>query len=363
MRKHSSYDIPVTDSLVIQARFGETDSPMDQTHDSEFDNYNYPNKDTHDDSDNHDDEHGEKLEELEELEEEVVDDEVQGAEDIEGGNYQYRKHTLPKEDFTQMRTVPRETLPPRRRQQSALKENTEKRYNTRRASRSNDTPQPGPPTDRAVLPNGKEEKQEAEDEGEKEEEDEEDEEQEDEVYEIEEFRAHKTYRNKVLKYEVKWKNYDDDYNTWEPARMIHQDCPELVQEYWANKPNKPCNLPKIKKRKRNELDESDESDTSDASPIEERFGLAFEEQDLLPRMRKEGYRVARFSPFPTNLTDWNLELRAIHTVQRIKRTDQLVAYVSWANGEKTVHCVEELHEKCPDSLIDYYQSRIRFTEQ
>lgn len=105
--------------------------------------------------------------------------------------------------------------------------------------------------------------------------------------------------------------------------FFRRDCPELVQEYWAGNPNKPDNLPNAKKRKH------DDSDASDTSPVEERFGLAFEEEDLLPRMRKEGYRVARHSPFPTNLTDWNLELRAIHTVQRIKRTDQLVAYVSW----------------------------------
>ena len=31
-------------------------------------------------------------------------------------------------------------------------------------------------------------------------------------------------------YFVKWKNYDQSHNSWEPA--AHFDSPEIIQEYW-----------------------------------------------------------------------------------------------------------------------------------
>ena len=33
-----------------------------------------------------------------------------------------------------------------------------------------------------------------------------------------------------IEYEVKWKNYSDAENTWEPLRTL-KDCPESIQEY------------------------------------------------------------------------------------------------------------------------------------
>ena len=32
---------------------------------------------------------------------------------------------------------------------------------------------------------------------------------------------------------VKWKNYDESYNTWEPADVLAADVPELVRNYLA----------------------------------------------------------------------------------------------------------------------------------
>ena len=47
------------------------------------------------------------------------------------------------------------------------------------------------------------------------------------------LRKNKRFTKKIteLRYLIKWKGYNEDYITWEPA-VNCQNCPEKVQEYW-----------------------------------------------------------------------------------------------------------------------------------
>ncbi|ORZ15934.1 hypothetical protein BCR42DRAFT_451847 [Absidia repens] len=65
-------------------------------------------------------------------------------------------------------------------------------------------------------------------------------------YEVESILQHKTYRNHVVRYEVKWKGYPDSENTLEPAASFHEDCRQFVLQYWRSLPKdvvRPTNIP------------------------------------------------------------------------------------------------------------------------
>ena len=49
-------------------------------------------------------------------------------------------------------------------------------------------------------------------------------------YTIERITDHRTAKN-GKQYLVQWKGYDDDENTWEPAKIIEKDAPEAVKDY------------------------------------------------------------------------------------------------------------------------------------
>ena len=49
-------------------------------------------------------------------------------------------------------------------------------------------------------------------------------------YTIERITVHRTTK-KGKQYLVHWKGYDEDENTWEPAKSIEKDAPEAVKDY------------------------------------------------------------------------------------------------------------------------------------
>ncbi|KAI9498208.1 hypothetical protein BDB00DRAFT_925437 [Zychaea mexicana] len=58
-------------------------------------------------------------------------------------------------------------------------------------------------------------------------------------YEVEKILKHRSVlhgRKRLTEYYIKWKGFDDNWNTWEPDYKVDAD--ELVNEYWLSKPKK-----------------------------------------------------------------------------------------------------------------------------
>ncbi|KAI9499648.1 hypothetical protein BDB00DRAFT_10805 [Zychaea mexicana] len=194
------------------------------------------------------------------------------------------------------------------------------------------------------------------------EEEEKDEEDVGEQFEVEAIMGHKAYRSMVVKYEIKWLGYSEKNNTWEPATSVHEDCPELCASYWSKHEERPKNIPTA-----TSIAKEQEQKKSEPSKPEDKYLKRLEENnitndDLHESLRNQGFKIAYGTGFPEATTDWALEMRQIHLVQRVVGTDQILAYVSWVNRKKTVHAVQELHDHCPGELISYYEARVRFVD-
>jgi hypothetical protein len=53
-------------------------------------------------------------------------------------------------------------------------------------------------------------------------------------YEVEQIKAHRKRRGQT-EYLVKWKGYDENENTWEPAKHL-KNAPLILERYWAQQP-------------------------------------------------------------------------------------------------------------------------------
>lgn len=106
----------------------------------------------------------------------------------------------------------------------------------------------------------------------------------------------------------------------------YRDCPRLCIDYWNRQENIP--IPKNVPRQHQQRPSSSSSQTIQ-SYIQRLQKYNIDNNSLVPYYRKQGYRLSYDLDYPTAETDWKKELRVIHFVQRVKSTDQILAYVSW----------------------------------
>ena len=59
-----------------------------------------------------------------------------------------------------------------------------------------------------------------------------------EFYEVEEI-LDSRYRWRKLRFLVRWKGYDESYDTWEPADELEANAPEAVKDFYRKHPNAP----------------------------------------------------------------------------------------------------------------------------
>ncbi|KAI7882191.1 hypothetical protein K492DRAFT_236220 [Lichtheimia hyalospora FSU 10163] len=76
-------------------------------------------------------------------------------------------------------------------------------------------------------------------------------------------------------------------------------------------------------------------------------------------LKRQGFILSKDGDYPTHDTKWDKEIDKIQHIQCIGTKNQLLAYVSWKNGCKTVHPVQDLHHHCPDLLIDFYEEHLQ----
>ncbi|CAG8705015.1 20735_t:CDS:2 [Rhizophagus irregularis] len=64
---------------------------------------------------------------------------------------------------------------------------------------------------------------------------------------------------------------------------------------------------------------------------------------------------------PRVLIDWNEEIDDVESIQH-NDSDQLIAYVLWKSGLRSMHLLDELHEKAPKKMCKWYSTHLRFLD-
>lgn len=83
-----------------------------------------------------------------------------------------------------------------------------------------------------------------------------------------------------------------------------------------------------------------------------------EEEEVKEEEEKES-RKTRWSP-PEEWTTWEEKIDQIHNIERNNAV--MKVHIGWKNGKETVHLIHEAHKKCPQQLIRFYESHLKFIQ-
>ncbi|KAF9400955.1 hypothetical protein BGZ94_005346 [Podila epigama] len=78
------------------------------------------------------------------------------------------------------------------------------------------------------------------------------------------------------------------------------------------------------------------------------------EEPLIKRSKSEPWKP------PAEWTTWEEKIEKVITVEKYQ--EQLFIHLRWKNGRETEHPLSAAHKYCPQTLIRFYESHIRFTQ-
>ncbi|KAG0376682.1 hypothetical protein BGX24_007379 [Mortierella sp. AD032] len=205
-------------------------------------------------------------------------------------------------------------------------------------------------------------------------------------FDVEEVVGHKYVKGK-LHYHIKWKGYDSDENTWEDTDGVF--CTDLIEAYWTRHkqagglrtdlrsiPKKdPVRSTKSKGttdavktlRKVQDIDavmevgpaKRQKTSGPPKYSLRESFKAVRKAEEKGAGINNGVFDNNRWAP-PKSWTSWEDKVETIQTVERSNQ--KLLIRLAWKNGKETHHPIETAHEKCPQKLIQYYESHIKFSQ-
>ncbi|KAF8938658.1 hypothetical protein BGZ47_008480 [Haplosporangium gracile] len=206
------------------------------------------------------------------------------------------------------------------------------------------------------------------------------------VYEVERVVGHKHTKGK-LQYHLKWNGYDSDENTWEDKENVY--CVDLIEAYWGRleqaggsrtdskgkdgvpvkkEPTRTAksNGAKTTKKDRDgdtvmDMAPAKRQKTSNTSKEVKKAEGGFE--DGASSNNNSNYNIninsSGWTP-PKSWISWEQKVESILTVERSNQ--KLLIRLQWNNGRETQHPIEIAHQKCPQKLIQFYESHIKFSQ-
>ncbi|KAF3109567.1 hypothetical protein TWF706_001430 [Orbilia oligospora] len=170
---------------------------------------------------------------------------------------------------------------------------------------------------------------------EKEEEEGEGEEGEEEEYVVEKILDHK-YEDGILKYKVKWKDYEKESDqTWEPEDTLE----ELValEEYLLEIGGRPSQTPGKRGRK---------STGGASTPA--------------PKKTRVKQETAGEDEWDPPAGSWEDDVRMIETLER--NSGDHICYIQWVNGRRSQHPLHVVYQRCPQKMLKFYESHLVFRD-
>ncbi|CDH55616.1 predicted protein [Lichtheimia corymbifera JMRC:FSU:9682] len=165
--------------------------------------------------------------------------------------------------------------------------------------------------------------------------DEQQDEEEEGVYEVERIVDHRMSRRYpgTKEYLIKWKNYDEDSNTWENEKNVFSE--ELMKKYWDEK-NK-----ERKDKKRS-------------------TALSSSSMKKKKKQARDNDTKVEVSIHPPSGLEWEDAKRVVHIFA--DKTSELFGRVEWSDNQTTLHRTSILRDEIPGLLIDFYEKHLAFAE-
>ncbi|CAA9966217.1 hypothetical protein PTNB73_08860 [Pyrenophora teres f. teres] len=165
---------------------------------------------------------------------------------------------------------------------------------------------------------------------------------------VEAIHGHR-FQKGVLQFDVKWEGYDDPKDrTWETEENM-EGAIDVMNEYFAKIGGRP--EPKGQKRKGRPSVSGPKSNAGTPTASVKRA-----KQDKLAKAQP------LWSPPPGS---WEHDVSHIDTVEEKAdpKTGELgrFAYIVWLNHQKTQHPLKHVYQKCPQKMLEYYESHLVFT--
>ncbi|EUC30859.1 hypothetical protein COCVIDRAFT_28119 [Bipolaris victoriae FI3] len=167
-------------------------------------------------------------------------------------------------------------------------------------------------------------------------------------YVVEAIYGHRFYKG-VLQFDVKWEGYDDPKDrTWE-AEDNMEGAVDVLNEYFSSIGGRP--EPKGQKRKGRPsvsgVKAGSETPTTSSKRAKPEKALKVEKA---------------WSPPPGS---WEHDVSYVDTVEEMRdpKTGDLAkfVYLVWNNQQKTQHPLKHVYQKCPQKMLQYYESHLVFT--
>ncbi|KAG9761482.1 hypothetical protein KCU73_g2361, partial [Aureobasidium melanogenum] len=192
--------------------------------------------------------------------------------------------------------------------------------------------------------------------GEAEDDDEEEEEEDNaDEYVVEKILNHAFDNGKDCLYEVKWLGYEaEEDRTWEPEDNL-SGAMDVLRAYWDKIGGKPQAKPKTpaKKGTKRKSMAQDTPEVAAASTTKKRGRKSTKTADA------DVAEDNKTSSLPEG--SWEEHVQLIDAVEKPDEGEHkgvLMIYLLWENGSRTQHTAQQCRQKCPQKLLDYYESKL-----
>ncbi|KAF2755713.1 chromo-domain-containing protein [Pseudovirgaria hyperparasitica] len=192
----------------------------------------------------------------------------------------------------------------------------------------------------------------------KEEDDDDDEELDGDEYVVEKILKHTYNKKGTVEYQVKWVGYDQPEDlTWEPEDNL-DTAPEILAAYFkeiGGRPEPRQQGKQSKGRKR--------SATAVDSPAV-KAGTGKKRGKVSEDVSPEPTAAKNSNNFDLPKGSWDGHINSVDTIEETvnPKTGQVerIAYVFWNDGKRSQHALRVLNTKCPQKMIQYYESHLVF---
>lgn len=167
-----------------------------------------------------------------------------------------------------------------------------------------------------------------------------------ETYEVERIVDYRVKRGKE-EYFIKWENYPDSDNTWEPIENIH--CTDLINEFWASKKTDG----KSARKRKATVEEPKAKRRAASSPVRSVSAQPVKESDEEAEAAEEAVFYDPENALAPEIADapsWEHLVDEVETVEQGDEARELVVFIRWTDGKRSVHAAAITNQKCPQAV-------------